>query len=383
MNLQAIYIANITGFILILFLFISRLITQTRSQAEDHIFNVMMFLSLFACLVEPITFTVDGKPGVVAKWVNLLGNTYLYFANGIGSFFWCMYVDRKLYHDLDRVRRIYKKISVVVIIMMATLFVNIPFGYYFYVDEANVYHREPLIYVFYVYLMLCCAWSVISYYIYRHRHGKIAFFPIFMFLGPVVTGSVLQMIFFGISLAWLGVAVGIVALYMSLLNQRSYLDNLTGLYNRMYLEHMYYEIQKNPNTNYYGIMLDMNYFKEINDTHGHSAGDQALCDTAKILHNSADSSVTMFRYAGDEFIILMKTDREDLVAAFETRLREKTERFNEENGRPYRLSFAMGHAAYDHEKDDEDTFLKKIDAAMYENKARMHEEFEIARQGAV
>ena len=383
MNLQAIYIANFTGFVLILFLLISRLITQTKSQAEDYVFNVMMFLALFACLVEPLTFFVDGKPGVVSKWINLLGNTYLYFANGMGSFFWCMYVDRKLYHDRERMHRIYKRVSVIVLIMLATLFANIPFGYYFYVDEANVYHRQPLIYIFYLYLILCCTWSVISFYIYRRRYGKVAFFPIFMFLGPVVTGSVLQMLFFGISLAWLGVAIGIVAIYMSFLNQRSYLDNLTGLYNRMYLEHVYYEMQKNGANDYYGIMMDMNYFKEINDTYGHSVGDKALCDAAQLLRTAADASSMVFRYTGDEFIVIMKTEREEQVLEMEERIRAEADRFNAAGEKPYRLSFAMGHAAYDHEKDDEDTFLKKIDVAMYENKARMHEELERVRQGAV
>lgn len=75
MNLQAIYVANFTGFILILFLFISRFITKTKSRAEDRIFDAMMYLAMAACLIEPLTFFVDGKAGVVNYWINLLGNT--------------------------------------------------------------------------------------------------------------------------------------------------------------------------------------------------------------------------------------------------------------------------------------------------------------------
>ena len=381
MNLQAICVANFTGFLLILFLLISRFITEAKSQAEDYMFNVMMYLAMFACLIEPLTFFVDGKPGALSRWINLLGNTYLYFANGLGSFLWCMYVDQKLYHDRNRIIRIYGKAGIVVAVMLLSLFLNLPFGHYFYVDDANVYHRNPMIYIFYLYMFVCLLWSVITLYRYRHSHGKVAFFPIFMYLVPIAVGSLLQMVFYGVSLAWLGTAVGIVAIYMSILNQKSYLDNLTGLYNRTYLEHVYYRMKRNPEVPYYGIMLDMNYFKEINDTYGHSAGDQALIDMAFLLRENESPVAISFRYAGDEFVVLMKAVTEKEVASFEQSLRDRAEEFNGTGKRPYRLSFAMGHAAYDHEEDDEDTFSKKIDAAMYENKLKMHRERSGEEQG--
>ena len=64
MNLQAIYVANITGFFLILSLLISQSITFKKSSVEDRIFSWMMYLVLLACLIEPLTFYIDGKPGL-------------------------------------------------------------------------------------------------------------------------------------------------------------------------------------------------------------------------------------------------------------------------------------------------------------------------------
>lgn len=372
MNLQAIYVANFTGFILILFLFISRFITQTKSQAEDHVFNVMMYLALISCLVEPLTFYVDGKAGALCYWVNLLGNTYLYTANGLGSFLWCVYVDKSLYHDQSRMKKIYSKFGAFVAVMLGTLLLNLGFGYYFYVDGANVYHRQPLINLFYIYMVFCCLFSIVTVYGYRRRYGRVAFFPIFMYLVPIVTGSVLQMLFYGVSLAWLGTAIGIVALHMSLLNQRSYVDALTGLFNRMYLEHALYELQRGSAAGCYGIMIDLNFFKAINDTYGHSAGDMALCDVAGIFRKETDRRATVFRYAGDEFIILLKTEREEDVIALEERLQEAAARFNAAKERAYQISYAMGHDRYVRGADTEDSFLKKIDEAMYRNKAKMH-----------
>ena len=376
MNLQAIWLANIVGFILIAFLFISRFITRSRAQSEEKIFSTMMWISMIACLVEPLTFWVDGKPGAFNHWFNLLGNTYLYFANGYGSFLFCLYVDRSLYHDKARIKRIYPKFFVFSGTLLATLFLNIFFGYYFYVDESNVYHRQPLIYVLYIYLIICVCVSIMIVYVHRFRYGKKAFFPIFMFLGPILVGSVLQMIFYGISLAWIGTAIGIVALYMSLQNQKIYIDLLTGLFNRMYLEHFMYSI-RGENATYFGIMMDMNYFKEINDTYGHSAGDRALVEMAKILRNNADKNCTLFRFAGDEFILLMKTDSESDIIRIERGINADIDSFNDRKEEPFELSISMGHGKYDRANDTEDSFFKRIDEAMYAEKERIHNQHDV------
>ena len=181
------------------------------------------------------------------------------------------------------------------------------------------------------------------------------------------------MFYYGVSLAWLGTAIGIVALYMSLLNQRSYIDSLTGLYNRMYLEHALFAAKRGSAT-VYGIMLDLNFFKKINDTYGHSVGDNALCEAANILRLTADNRSTVFRYAGDEFIILMKTNLESEVLFLENMLRVEANRFNVSGKTPYQLSFSMGHDRFERSTDSEDSFLKKIDEAMYIDKARVHGE---------
>ncbi|MCR5267813.1 MAG: GGDEF domain-containing protein [Lachnospiraceae bacterium] len=372
MNLQAIYVANFTAFLLILFLLISQFITRKKSRAGERLFTIMMYLVLTACLIEPLTFTIDGKSGAVNYWINLLGNTYLYSANGVGSFLFCVYVDESLYHSRERISRIYYKFGALVALLLLSLVINIWFGYYFYVDTDNVYHRMPLINCFYIYMLFCCFFSIATLYVHRHRYGKVAFFPLFMYLIPIVTGSVLQMLFYGVSLAWLGTAIGVVALYMSIQNQRSYLDVLTGLYNRLFLEHSMYRMRRDTSSAYYGIMLDMDDFKSINDTYGHSAGDQALRDAAFIFRKVIRSDAAVFRYAGDEFIILLKSADEAAVQRVEASLRSEADLFNETSGRSYRIGFSMGHAIFDHATDTEDSFLKKIDKAMYQNKAERH-----------
>ena len=371
MNIQAILVANITGFCLLVILLITRYITRRRWNRAEQIFLHITILPLLSCIVEPVTFLVDGQPGLVCHYVNLLGNTYLYGANLAGSYLWCIYVDLKLYDDKSRIHK-YRYYKSFVIFLGATLFGNLWGGYYFTVDAQNVYHRQPLILLFYVLCMMCMLTSVVILLLFKSRHSGAKFFPLWYFMVPVLVGTVLQGTFYGISLAWLGVAVGLVAMQMGLQNEQSYQDGLTGLYNRLYLEHTLWVMTREYRKNYYGIMIDINYFKKINDTYGHSMGDEALKDLASIMDLNIPPSATAFRMAGDEFVILIKTEKEEEIQKTMENLNKAVNSFNALQRRPYQLSLSMGYAMYNRKTDTDDTFLKKMDEAMYLEKQRAH-----------
>jgi diguanylate cyclase (GGDEF)-like protein len=85
-------------------------------------------------------------------------------------------------------------------------------------------------------------------------------------------------------------------------------DELTGIYNRRFLLNYFeYKISWDSleNQPVSLIMLDVDYFKQINDTHGHEAGDQALIWVATLLREVTGEAGLPIRYAGDEFIILL------------------------------------------------------------------------------
>jgi len=373
MNIQAILIANITGFILLLILYISRAITHIKSDAEEKAMDALMLITLIACIVQSLTFVADGLPGNVARYTIILGNTYLYASNAIGPFLFCMYMDLNLYHDRARIKRIYRKLAIPVSALILTLIPNLFFGFYFSVDENNVYHRQSLNFIIYIYLMLCAAYSLFLYFRHKFTAREASFFPIYMYLTPMVAGILLQKIFYGISLITLGDAIGIVALYISLQNEKTYKDGLTGLYNRLYLTNELFFIKNTTNATYYGIMIDMNYFKKINDTYGHAAGDQALVDMASLMKKRFSGLGKCFRYAGDEFVVLVKSDNETEIQEMVNALRADAEAFNGSEDRPYKLSFSMGYGKFEKKTDDEDSFLRKIDDTMYADKRNFHD----------
>ena len=187
-----------------------------------------------------------------------------------------------------------------------------------------------------------------------------------MFVAPLFIGMLLQTLIYGVSLGWCCAAIGLAALYMSMQNELAYRDALTGLYNRHYMDFTLSSWHGNS-----GIMIDLDFFKDINDRYGHSQGDEALKDMANILREAGPENSIAIRFAGDEFILLLPTDREDQIRSVEEKITAVAETFNRTGHRPYQLSVSMGHAVYNQSSSDK--FLESIDHAMYANKQRRHE----------
>ena len=96
-----------------------------------------------------------------------------------------------------------------------------------------------------------------------------------------------------------------------------------------------------------GIMIDVNDFKRINDVYGHSKGDDAIRNIGRILSDSVPDDAMIIRYAGDEFIILIRTDNEEIVKKTIQHVEENAEMFNNSLTEPYTLTFAMGYSKMD------------------------------------
>ncbi len=117
--------------------------------------------------------------------------------------------------------------------------------------------------------------------------------------------------------------------------------------------------------------MDLDKFKSINDTFGHSEGDKALKQLTKILRGAATDGERLFRFAGDEFIILKLSDGVDGLDDFMQRVRKSIAAFNAQR-RPYMFSISYGTAFFD--GGNADLFLKKLDERMYQMK-ESHQEY--------
>ena len=372
MNILAVATSDYIGFMLLVaLLFSSRIRRTNEKHPEFKIFTIILILTMVACVIDLLSFFADGKnlPGM--KIVNLLTNTYCFAANPIFVASWCLYEDLKLYRSMNRVKRIYTYAFIPAVLMVVIALINMFYPIVFSIDSQNAYHRLPFSYAYYIVDIGYVIFSVWIYRSYEKRYGKIRFFPLFLMIGPVILGCAIQVLFYGVSLMWVSTAVGLTAIYMSVQNEFSYLDKLTGLYNRAYLDYLLENSTRERN-NLGGIMIDVDYFKDINDTYGHSYGDEALVDVARVLTFAKPDKAVATRFAGDEFIILVKSTKEKELQKIIESIRDELKMFNETEERRYKLSLSLGYSIYEPAHDSIDNFLKRMDDNMYEEKKEKH-----------
>ncbi|MGZ5628428.1 MAG: diguanylate cyclase [Methylobacter sp.] len=152
-------------------------------------------------------------------------------------------------------------------------------------------------------------------------------------------------------------------------------DPLTGLFNRrVFLERLEQERAKVARLPHYVVvvlMLDLDFFKRINDTYGHATGDAVLKVFAKIVRNNSRTIDVPARLGGEEFaILLIGADKNDAMTMAE-RLREQVAAIliDHEAG-PVQVTVSIGAAALSAGDINAEVVLHRADAALYEAKDR-------------
>ncbi len=106
--------------------------------------------------------------------------------------------------------------------------------------------------------------------------------------------------------------------------ERSVRDPLTGLYNRAYFLDQIAGLAHRCSTGGMGLavmMLDVDHFKQVNDRHGHVAGDQVLREVAEVLRESTRNEDLVARYGGEEFVAALPVRAPDMAAERAERIR--------------------------------------------------------------
>ena len=365
-NLESIYVANIIGIVLIGVLIVCNLWRfQSKSRANRNLL-MMMFLALISCIADPISYTMKGLPGTFPKVLVYATSTYLFAANMLAVFFWVRFLSFHLNGGMSR--RSGTILNFVVGIGLALLFVNFFVPVVFYIDENNLYYRTNLYLVYLVIDYMLVVNSLVTYYKSRAKGGFLKFFPIWVYIVPIFIGGVIQSLFYGISVVPTSIAVSIAGVLASLQNEMIYRDELTGLFNRSYMQYLLKKYIKRPKLNITGLMIDLNGFKHINDEFGHAVGDDALVMAARILKSAVNKSGSVIRYAGDEFIILLNSQEDSTIESCIARIRRLFDRFNKNGDKPYTLSVSIGSHKLDMKTESVDTFINIVDARMYEDK---------------
>lgn len=141
-------------------------------------------------------------------------------------------------------------------------------------------------------------------------------------------------------------------------------DFLTGLPNRSKFMHDLTEAAKAKQP-YTIIMLDIDNFKHINDTYGHSIGDEALKAVAARLKSLRTQLLTAYRFAGDEFIVILKSDNVKIVDTAANQCLQVFQKPFKLMGKVHNIGGSVGAASYPGDADDYEKLIECADEAMY------------------
>ncbi len=160
----------------------------------------------------------------------------------------------------------------------------------------------------------------------------------------------------------------ILFVYLNSQNQLISTDPLTSLNNRNQLQR-YLQLQRDAKDSYV-IMVDVDHFKQINDTYGHVEGDKALIIISRALKQACGRlkmSIFLCRYGGDEFLMIAQTETpDDVLKVVRDCLQEQIA--NREDSQTYTIEVSLGYARWDGNVANFKDCVAHADQKMYEDK---------------
>lgn len=359
---------DIVGMVLVVVMIIGNIWRLRLRNRESKLLIAMLATCFSCCLSDLLSFATDGGTGPYARELVIFTNTWLYISNFLCAFSWFVFLKERFQVEVEGFQK--KTIQLTAIILPLMMFVNLFYPFVFTVDENAVYARQ-----FGYWIYICVNYSIIVnslilYYKSYRQDGSIRFFPIWMYAVPIFIATLIQSLFYGVSIMAPSFAVAIAGAFSSLQNERVFRDNLTGLFNRSFLDYVLF-LYSQDGRKASGIMVSLCDFEKINVYFGHAVGDKALCQTAEILRESVGTWGSVLRYSGDEFIIMVDSQQDSNISNCVERLRMNFDRFNRDEGEDYKLNPAIGVWKHDGSAENVDYFLNGLKAAVKNEKRQL------------
>lgn len=251
--------------------------------------------------------------------------------------------------------------------VLITLLIISPFtDFIFSIDSDGVYHRSDL---FFLQPLISCAYFLaasVSSFVYAKKNNifsvKSELISYSFCTGFIIICSVLQSLIPDRPVLVVGATLAILIIYINSLELKISLDPLTGIPNRLelmeYLSKTVKELK--PDQNLYFMFIDVDSFKEINDSYGHSEGDRILKKLSSVIRSFCKETKSYCaRYGGDELVILkVLSEGEDINS-----ICRKLDEYIIESG--IDIGISVGYAKYSEKDDSIQNLISRADNAMY------------------
>ncbi|XMB72478.1 GGDEF domain-containing protein [Mycoplasmatota bacterium WC30] len=358
---------NIISFLLLAILLLVIIIKKDIYDYPRKLFYRMIIVNMTLLIVEILAWAFDGINTESAFVLNYFFNCALILMEPIMASMWLSYVDYKINGSIKRLKKriYYLHASIFAGVL---LIINIFEPLAFRLDENNIYHRGPLLWFSLIFVFGLVLYTVILAIKNRKKisDSMIMFIAVFAFL-PVLA-SFIQMFVYGLILTWSMVALGVVFAYYLIEMAGNSKDYLTKLYSRKKIEEIIRGKLEN-NESFSAIMIDLENFKEVNDMHGHSAGDAVLILFSQIIFITFGKKNFVSRIGGDEFLIICSEENIDVINNYKKQIAKA---INETTDNPHikTIGFSYGASVFNSEEKIEfDDIFDVVDKLMYQNKA--------------
>lgn len=368
----------ISLFVLIWIIYRSKKIKD--KQTRNIMFQRVISSAALLLFIDTILIFTNGMEGSFIHYLNWVLDCIYLILNAVVAFTWESYV-RYYTRGIKKSSILLSRIFLIPMFIYIIFVILSPcYKLLFYIDENNLFCKGSwyflqiiLTYGLFTMASFEALFSLInkknrpSYY-----HRYVIFFAFIFF--PCFSG-VSHLIFLEVKSIWQTISFGFLLVYVEFQFDLISRDALTNLNNRrafdMKLSQMAAEQTDFLQT--YIFMIDINFFKKINDKYGHLEGDSALIKTADLLKKVlVQSNAFLCRYGGDEFAIIYNCTNEQ-AGDVRIRIYKEFEKEFQNSERPYRLSVSVGYAPINGKsKTDIAAAEKAADKNLYNEKAAMH-----------
>lgn len=173
------------------------------------------------------------------------------------------------------------------------------------------------------------------------------------------------------------------SLYVSRIRELTIIDDCTGLYNARHMHTLLdTEISRSVryNTSFTLVFLDLDYFKEINDKHGHLVGSKLLREIGSTIRCNLRTVDWAIRYGGDEFVIILPQTSNEEALIVVNRLRDSLNKavYFQKEGLDIRITASFGLATYPEDAINKEDIIRLADQAMYRVKESTRNGIQVA-----
>jgi diguanylate cyclase (GGDEF)-like protein len=155
---------------------------------------------------------------------------------------------------------------------------------------------------------------------------------------------------------------------MNKLHEKSLRDGMTNLYNRRFLDN-YLDKNIKDGDKFYMMMIDIDFFKQVNDTYGHDVGDEVIKYLSDVLARYIKYPNLPVRYGGEEFLAIVYNNNLDEVRQLASDIRaEFSSKVINANSETFSKTLSVGIASFPEDSQSAWETLKHADVALYNAK---------------